>query len=70
MSKEISPYTIRRTGQPEDAEFRVPFEDSEGTLQEDLHQYWRTIRKRLGLVVSAGAKIPHVKRPDSPVAPE
>ena len=55
MAKEISPYTIRRARPPRRAQFTVLAEDGESNLQDDLHQYWRIIRKHWGLVLSVPA---------------
>ena len=52
MAKEISPYSIRRTRQSRRAQLTVLAEDADSNIQEDLHQYWRIIRKHLGLVLA------------------
>src|SRR5579863_5457955 len=52
MAKEISPYSIRRTRQARKAQLTVLAEDVESNIQDDLHQYWRIIRKHLGLVLA------------------
>jgi succinoglycan biosynthesis transport protein ExoP len=52
MAKEISPYTIRRTRPAHKAQLTVLAEDVESNIQDDLHQYWRIIRKHLGLVLA------------------
>jgi succinoglycan biosynthesis transport protein ExoP len=51
MAKELSPYTIRRTRQTRRAQFTVLAEDVESNIQDDLQQYWRVIRKHLGVVL-------------------
>jgi polysaccharide biosynthesis transport protein len=55
MAKELSPYSIRRTRQARKAQLTVLAEDVESNIQDDLHQYWRIIRKHLGLVLSVPA---------------
>jgi polysaccharide biosynthesis transport protein len=55
MAKEISPYSIRRTRQARRAQLTVLAEDVESNIQDDLHQYWRIIRKHLGLVLAVPA---------------
>jgi polysaccharide biosynthesis transport protein len=52
MGKEVSPYSIRRTRQSRRAQLTVLAEDADSNIQEDLHQYWRIIRKHLGLVLA------------------
>jgi polysaccharide biosynthesis transport protein len=52
VSKEISPYSIRRTRQDRKAQLTVLAEDVESNIQEDLQQYWRILRKHLGLVLA------------------
>jgi len=55
MAKEISPYSIRRTRQARKAQLTVLAEDVESNIQDDLHQYWRIIRKHWGLVLAVPA---------------
>ncbi len=55
MAKEISPYSIRRTRQARRAHLTVLAEDVESNIQDDLHQYWRIIRKHLDLVLAVPA---------------
>jgi uncharacterized protein involved in exopolysaccharide biosynthesis len=55
MAKEVSPYSIRRTRQARKAQLTVLAEDVESNIQEDLQQYWRIIRKHLGLVLAVPA---------------
>ena len=56
MSKELSPYLIRRNRQPrKPPRVTVLAEDVESTIQDDLHQYWRVVRKHLGLVLAVPA---------------
>ena len=55
MAKEISPYSIRRTRQARKAQLTVLAEDVESNIQDDLQQYWRIIRKHLGLVLAVPA---------------
>jgi polysaccharide biosynthesis transport protein len=50
MSKEVSPYSIQRTRQGK-AQLTVFAEDLESSVRDDLYQYWRVVRKHLGLVV-------------------
>jgi succinoglycan biosynthesis transport protein ExoP len=52
MSKELSPYSIRRTRPARKAQPTVLAEDVESSIQDDLHQYCRIIRKHLGLVLA------------------
>jgi len=56
MSKELSPYLIRRTRPPrKPPQVTVLAEDVESTIQDDLQQYWRVVRKHLGLVLAVPA---------------
>src|SRR5271163_2818178 len=56
MSKELSPYLIRRNRRPrKPPSVTVISEDVESTIQDDLHQYWRVVRKHLGLVLAVPA---------------
>src|SRR5271163_1188455 len=56
MSKELSPYLIRRNRPPrKPPRVTVLAEDVESTIQDDLHQYWRVVRKHLGLVLAVPA---------------
>src|SRR5579864_3310110 len=55
MAKDISPYSIRRTRQARKAQLTVLAEDVESNIQDDLHQYWRIIRKHWGLVLAVPA---------------
>jgi len=55
VAKELSPYSIRRTRQARKAQLTVLAEDVESNIQDDLQQYWRIIRKHLGLVLAVPA---------------
>src|SRR5579875_1686198 len=57
MAGDIAPYSSRRSRQSRKAQLTVLAEDIESNLQEDLHQYWRTIRKRIGLVLAIPAAL-------------
>jgi succinoglycan biosynthesis transport protein ExoP len=52
MARELSPYTIRRARPTRRAQFTVLAEDVESNIQDDLQQYWRVIRKHLGIVLT------------------
>ncbi len=56
-NKELSPYSIRRARNTRRAQLTVLAEDVETNIQDDLHQYWRIIRKHLGLVLAVPAVI-------------
>jgi polysaccharide biosynthesis transport protein len=55
MSNEISPYSLRRARQSRKAQVTVLAEDVESNIQDELHQYWRIVRKHWGLVLAVPA---------------
>jgi polysaccharide biosynthesis transport protein len=55
MGKDLSPYSIRRERQPRKAQLTVLAEDLESNVRDDLQQYWRIVRKHLGLVLAVCA---------------
>jgi capsular exopolysaccharide synthesis family protein len=52
VAKEVFPHSIRHDEMPGEAQFTILAEDIESDVQDDLQQYWRTIRKRWGLVLA------------------